>query len=120
MSIIGDAYEILKDIRELAERHKDKEISDKLVQLQGMFYDLKNENESLKSKIKALEETNELEKDLELTNKGWYIRKSERNEGKDVRYCAACFQNLHKLYPFTPGSMRRDMFCSNCKMRINR
>ncbi|MDD3138068.1 MAG: toll/interleukin-1 receptor domain-containing protein [Lachnospiraceae bacterium] len=58
--------------------------------------------------------------DLELTENGYYIRKSESEAGKDIRYCAACYTNTSKLYPITPGTIQRDMFCTNCKMHYRR
>ena len=65
-----------------------------------------------------LENISELEKDLELLPDGLYVRKSEKEAGKDIRYCAACFRNYHKLYPIIQGSLRRNHFCSNCKISI--
>lgn len=58
--------------------------------------------------------------DIELTDRGYYIKKSEQKAGKDIRYCVACYQNHGKLYPFTQGSLRRDLFCSNCRSHISR
>lgn len=58
--------------------------------------------------------------DLELTEGGYYIRKSEAAAGKDIRYCAACKQNFNKLSPLAKGSMARDMFCTNCKAHYTR
>ena len=66
-----------------------------------------------------LENTSELERDLELLPSGVYIRKSEQEAGKDIRYCAACFKNHHILYPIIHGSLPRNRFCSNCKMSVN-
>ena len=111
MSIVGEAYEILKDLKLLSDKHKDKEILNKVIELQNKFYELKEENECLKSKIAELENTTELEKDLELLPSGVYI--------KDIRYCPACFRNYHKLYPIIHGSLRRNRFCSNCNTPIN-
>ena len=61
-----------------------------------------------------------IDSDLELTEAGYYIMKSEKAAGKDIRYCATCYQNTGKLYPYTKGSMARDMFCANCKGHISR
>ncbi len=119
MSIIGETYEILKDLKQICDKRKDKEISDKVLELQSKFYELKEENENLKSKIADFENTEELEKDLELWPSGVYIRKSEKEAGKDIRYCPACFKNHHKLYPIIHGSLRKNRFCSNCNTPIN-
>lgn len=119
MSIVGEAYEILKDLKLLSDKHKDKEILNKVIELQNKFYELKEENENLKSQIAEYENTAELEKDLELLPSGVYIRKSEKEAGKDIRYCPACFRNRHKLYPIVSGNLRRNRFCSNCNTPIN-
>lgn len=57
-----------------------------------------------------------IDNDLELEEGGYYIKKSEQQAGKNIRYCAACYQNTGKLFPITQGSMRRDFFCTNCRM----
>lgn len=58
--------------------------------------------------------------DIEILENGQLIRKSEEAAGKNIRYCPACYQNYKKLYPIVSGSMARDRFCSNCKMRYSR
>ena len=60
------------------------------------------------------------EDDLELTQNGYYIKKSEAEAGKDIRYCSACYKKYKELYPIAPGSVHRDMFCTNCKMHYRR
>lgn len=69
--------------------------------------------EALDVKIEELEQSNIIEEDLELLPKGYYIRKSEKAEGKDIKYCAACWQNIKKLMPYIDsiGSTKQ---CSNC------
>lgn len=119
MSIVGEAYEILKDLKVLSDKRKDKEILNKAMELQNKLYELKEENENLKSQIAEFENTTELEKDLELLQSGVYIRKSEKEAGKDIRYCPACFRNHHKLYPIVSGNLHRNRFCSNCGTPIN-
>ena len=58
--------------------------------------------------------------DIELNDRGLLIRKSDIAVGKNIVYCPACYQNFGKLFPITSGSMRRDMFCSNCKAHFTR
>lgn len=55
MSIVSETYEILKDLKSLSDKHKDKEILNKVLELQDKFYKLREENEALKSKIVELE-----------------------------------------------------------------
>ena len=116
MSVVKDLLDLIKEARELAEKYQDKEMSAKLVDIHGRMIDLQTENSELKQRIKNLEELNEDSKDLELSDRGWYIKKSEYEEGKDIKYCSACYKNSHKLYPLVHGSLKKDYFCTNCKM----
>lgn len=59
------------------------------------------------------------EDDIEMLESGLLIRKSEAAVGKTIHYCPACYQNDGKLFPIVRGSMARDRFCSNCKMRYS-
>ena len=102
---------------DLAKKHQDKETAEKSAEKAEM--ELKKENEELKKKIEALEAKNNKEEDLELSEEGFYYKEAEIKAGKKLRYCAACYNNTGKLYPITSGSLARDFFCSNCKMRYN-
>lgn len=57
--------------------------------------------------------------DIEMLESGLLVRKSEIAAGKNINYCPACYTNYKKLYPVVNGSMARDRFCSNCKMRYS-
>ena len=57
--------------------------------------------------------------DIEILESGLLVRKSEIAAGKNINYCPACYTNYKKLYPVVKGSMARDRFCSNCKMRYS-
>lgn len=57
--------------------------------------------------------------DIEMLESGLLIRKSEIAAGKNINYCPACYTNYKKLYPVVKGSVARDRFCSNCKMRYS-
>ena len=54
------------------------------------------------------------EEDLELESQGYYIKKSEQDEGKNIKYCAACWQNTKRLMPYIPVAGRA-IQCCNCK-----
>ena len=73
---------------------------------------IKEVNEIVPQLIDSDFESNN-ENDLELDERGYYIKKSEKQAGKNIRYCAACYQNTGKLFPITQGSMRRDFFCTS-------
>ena len=57
--------------------------------------------------------------DIEMLESGLLIRKSEIAAGKNINYCPACYTNYKKLYPVVKGSVARDRFCLNCKMRYS-
>lgn len=59
------------------------------------------------------------EDDVEMLESGLLIRKSELAAGMSINYCPACYANYKKLFPVVKGSMARDCFCSNCKMRYS-
>lgn len=50
-----------------------------------------------------------------MNERGRLFKKSEIAAGKNIVYCPACYQNYDKLFPIVEGSLRRDMFYSNCK-----
>ncbi|MBQ3512538.1 MAG: hypothetical protein IJA32_01890 [Lachnospiraceae bacterium] len=118
MSIVEDIYNLLKELKGLSDKYKDEKMSGKLFEIQNKFYELKEENELLKTRIFELENVKELEQDLELLSNGLYIRKSEKEQGKNIYYCSSCFNNHKKLYPIVTGSLRTNHFCSNCKMSV--
>ena len=120
MGTLKDIYDVIKDVKTLAKKHHDQEMSDKVIMIQESFFDireemeqLREENNVLKETIKKMEDTAELESDLELLPSGVYIRKSEKALGKEINYCPACWGNFKKLMPITRtiGNARQ---CSNC------
>lgn len=119
MIVIDEILSAINDAMELSQKHKDSETAGKLADIYSAVLELKEENEELRQKIADLQAANEQKNDLELAEEGFYYKKSEIEAGKKIRYCAACYNNNGKLYPITQGSMRRDYFCTNCKMRYN-
>lgn len=77
---------------------------------------IKEVNEIFAQADDVLEAQNE---DVEMLESGLLIRKSEAAEGKTIHYCPTCYQKDGKLFPIVKGSMARDRFCSNCKMRYS-
>ena len=115
-----ELYQIIKVLREMVKEYHNTEMSEKVLDIQNYFFDLRErmemivgENKYLKSEIERLKEANVLEGDLELTPHGYYIRKSEQAQDKNIHYCAACWQNYKKLMPIvrTEKSGRK---CCNC------
>ena len=119
MIMIDEILTAVNTVMDLAKKHQDKETAEKLVEIYSSILEVKKENEELRKKIELLEEKNHKEDDLELSEEGFYYKVSEIKAGKKLRYCVACYNNTGKLYPITSGSLARDFFCSNCRMRYN-
>ena len=116
----SELYQIIKVLREMVKEYHNAEMSEKVLDIQNYFFDLREqmetivgENKFLKSEIKRLEEANITEDDLELTYHGYYIRKSEKEQGKEIHYCAACWQNHKKLMPIVRVE-KGGRKCCNC------
>ncbi len=80
MSIIGETYEILKDLKSLSEKHNNKEISNKVLELQNKFYELKEENENLKAQIEELKNMSELEEDLDFCLMDYTLKNPKKRQ----------------------------------------
>lgn len=124
MGTLKDLYEIIKELKNLAKDYQNQEIAEKVIEIQEGFFDfreelenIKDENRQLKERIKELENKAEDENDLELMPQGYYIKKSEKAQGKDIKYCAACWRNEKKLMPFA-RSIGVMMQCCNCHTTI--
>ena len=124
MSALRDLYDIIKEFKELVSEYQNEEMSEKLVAIQEGFFelreelaDIKDENRALKEEIANLKDISALEEDLELTERGYLIRKSEKEAKKDIHYCMACWQNYKKLMPIvrTIGNVEQ---CCNCHSRV--
>lgn len=127
MSSIMDIYQIIKDLKSLAKEYQNSKMEGLVISIQGRFFDVKEEMETLRDKNKELEEKirkmNEnafLESDLELVTDGYYVRKSEKSEGKKTRYCARCWNKEHLLIPYTQTINTHVLYCANCKNTIPR
>ena len=115
-----EIYETIKELRDLAKKYRDEKMSEKVVIIQERLFDLREEMESLreennelKRSIKIMQDVSSIESDLELTDKGYYIRKTDRDQEKAIKYCAACWQNYGKLMPYV-RTIGRTMQCCNC------
>lgn len=119
MILVDEILGAVQTTMELAKKHQDKETAEKLVEIYSSILELKKENEELRNKLAEYEHAPEMGSDLVLDETGLYYKKSDIEAGRNLRYCASCYNNTGKLYPITQGSMRRDFFCTNCKMRYN-
>lgn len=113
MGTVMDIYQLMRDLIDEAKREKNLEMVDRLIEIKLALSEIQDENNDLKKRIIELEQASVIEEDLELLPQGYYVKKSEKEEGKNIRYCAACWQNTKKLMPYTLA-VGRTMQCSNC------
>lgn len=113
MSTVFEIYSLTKDLIAEARQQKNMELAEKLLDIQELIFELREENDELKKKIKVLEEAEDVKSDLEQLENGLYVRKSEREQGKKITYCPACYVDTKKLYPVVKaiGNTKQ---CSKC------
>ena len=107
----SDIREMLKDARELASGAKDIRLTEKLIDIQGSLYDLIEENEELKDKVKQLEYKENLNKKLIKIGRFW------KDPEKEYLYCPKCYVD-GKLVVCDPidNTMIGDVYeCPYCK-----
>ena len=100
-----DIYQLVRDLIDEAKNQKNLELVDRLIEIKLALSEIEDENRDLKKRIEELEQSNIIEED--------FIRKSEKAEGKDIKYCAACWQNNKKLMPYVKSVGGTEQ-CSNC------
>ena len=102
MSIIGDTLDVFRELKELVQKKRDYELTEKLFELQEKIYELKEENERLES-IKETEQNIERHSD-------WpYI--TLKNDDFKIPYCAICWGRDKKLI------QTFEKMCPECKMK---
>lgn len=121
MGTLKNLYEIIKELKNLTKQYHDQAMAEKVIEIQEGFFEfreemekLRDENRQLKEKNKELELSVVDEADLELTARGYYIKKSEKEQEMFMGYCPACWNNHRKLMPLVSiGGMT--MRCCNCQ-----
>ena len=113
-------YDAFKDAISMAQKvdnidlyHKLLDLSNQAIELQNKVYELTESNRKLKLEIDELKKANTIEEDIELLPEGYLIRKSEKENNKNIMYCAACWQNYKKLMPYT-RTIGNKKQCNNC------
>lgn len=70
--------------------------------------------------IKPTEKDAEQQKDkIKFLENGMCLKLSEVNKGNPIYYCTSCYRKTGRLFPAVKGSMARDRFCTNCRMRFD-
>ncbi len=101
-----------KDAAKLVQQIGNLELYEKLVSMQtdaitmlDENWKLKDENRSLKEKIEEQRKLLEISEDMEyVQDGGFYVKKSEKNDGKSIPYCPLCWTVNKIAAPLNPGS----------------
>lgn len=120
----GNISGIIKDILAIAKKIKNNEIVEKVIELQELLLDARENNDSLKQEIKELKEQIKLleqskiiEEELEFSDRGFFVKKGVI---KRVPYCSHCWYTKHKLIPLsqqTTGGWWKYK-CGECKVEV--
>ena len=112
--------ETAKDAAKLVRQIGNIDLYEKLVTLQQDAMSILDENWKLKEEVRSLKQ--ELEKqqrlvaidaDLEyVEDGGFYIRKSDKEAGRNIPYCPLCWRVDKVLVPLNPMSGRGSYQCS--------
>lgn len=96
---------IVKDILAIAKKVKNNEIVEKVIDLQELLLNAREDNSNLKDEIKELkdklnllEQSTEIEENLEFSERGFCVKK---NVEKRIPYCSHCWVEKHKLIPLS-------------------
>ena len=106
MSLIENAKDAVKLVQQIG----NSELYEKLIALQSDALAMADENWNLKEQVRSLEQQLEEQKklldvteDMEyVEDGGFYVRKSERDNGKSISYCPLCFKSDGKIVPLYP------------------
>ena len=101
LTAVKTGFDLIKHVRELTKKEKPdlQEISDKLVELQGLLLDARQaladadeEKCLLRNQLEAMRVRQNQIDDMEyVEDGGFYIRKSEKEAGKTIAYCPLCW-----------------------------
>jgi len=120
MGTAKDVYDIIKDIKKFAEESGNVPFYEKVIQIQSIFFDLKEEISDLKeqsrqktSQIEGLMNQLKVKEDVVMNNKGYIKLKSEGHNA--LIYCSHCFATEGLLIPMVSLGYNGNYQCDKCK-----
>jgi len=110
-------YELIKDAVNIASKAGNRELFDKLIDVQKGSLDLLDENRQLKLKIAELEDNSELTKSL-IFKYNCYYKPDDKNY--DEPFCTNCWDSNHKLIRMHKYEDRIGpwVICNVCKVDL--
>jgi hypothetical protein len=84
----------IKDIAELIKKYNNVELNQKIVDLYGEIFELKEDNLKSKEKIKFLEKEKEINEKIVFESPFYWLKDDEKKDGP---YCQKCYDDNKKL-----------------------
>jgi hypothetical protein len=112
VSAVKEAVSIAKKVgnRELTEKLAD--VQARILDLQTNMIELTDENHALRLRIGELEQVGELAGKLAYQESVYWLPKEG---GRDGPYCPNCWDAQKKLIRLTPGATKGTFYCGVCK-----
>ena len=122
MSAFKDVYDVLKDLKQVAEKLKYSEmislatdVQAKLFELKEELESVKDENRQLKDEIMIFKNSSINEKDIVYCPHGYFTLNNEHNE---LPYCSACWRENKKVVPLARQGAYWQYKCPKCQTQI--
>jgi len=120
LAAVGSALGVLKSLTEIAKNANSIELTQKIIELQKFILDMQTgmtelteENRTLKQRLEEQQRLQVLAEDMEyVEDGGFYVKKSERAQGRDIAYCPLCWKAAPRTdVPLNPKSGEGYFFC---------
>ena len=119
LAALGSALGVLKSLTEIAKNVNSIELTQKIIELQRFILDMQTEmtelaeeNRSLKQQMEEQQRLQVIAEDMEyVEDGGFYVKKSEKAQGKNIAYCPLCWKAAHADVPLNPQSGRGHFYC---------
>ena len=113
---------IVKDILSIAKKLRNNEMVEKVIGLQELLLNAREDNDNLQQEIKELKEKiNQIEKsallerDLDFSESGFFVKK---NVERRIPYCSHCWYTKHRLIPLSQYRNWWEYRCGECNVNV--
>lgn len=89
-----EILDTIKSVAGLAKKIGDIELYSQIIDLQTEVFSLIEENHKLRMELNAVDDVKEIERNLEVKENAYYLRKGETLDGP---FCTACWDKNNKL-----------------------
>ncbi len=107
--IVGKATDIAKTLKNRELLAVVTELQQKLLELQQTLHEVLQERDRLRTQVAEWQRLDQIAEDLEFQpENGFYVRKSESDQGSVIPYCPLCWDDkrklIHLIVGLTPGT----------------